>query len=101
MTPAAAVRPDPQPSPSFAQRAQLDQAGVARAAEVLGILLADGELETKDLYDMAARVVAAYAVGSTQGAIVAARRQSPRERAAIAEAQRRTIDRTRSGERCS
>jgi hypothetical protein len=53
----------------FAERAKLDQAGVARAAEVLGVLFDQGERQDQDLYDMAAHVVAAYALGATQGAI--------------------------------
>ena len=90
MGPIAAVRPDPEPR-GFAERAKLDQSGVARAAEVLGILL-DGD--ALDLRDASARVVGAYLLGATE------RRQSPRERAALAEAQRRTIQH-RTGSRLS
>jgi len=96
MTPMAAVRPNPQPRPTFAERAMLDQTGVARAAETLGILLDRGEEKPIDLFDAAARVVAAYALGATQGALEGARRPAARERAALAEAKRRTIEHARA-----
>lgn len=58
-------------SQTFAERACLDQAGLMRAAEVLGQMLDGGE--PIDLHEMAARTVAAYAMGATHAAIRASR----------------------------